>query len=140
LWPHRSNGQGRRPARYAPRTPVFDRTRANAAFRPDRADGDVGNRAIRIGGEQYIVVIGRDHLDSGSVGSPNREIEAMADGSNAVSGWPLLNALLNTASGAIWVSLHRNDPASGVMRHADAGYPAAIACAGEHGLNVPSLA
>jgi urocanate hydratase len=118
------------------------------------------------------VVIGRDHLDSGSVASPNRETEAMRDGSDAVSDWPLLNALLNTASGATWVSLHHgggvgmgysqhagmvvvcdgteaaarriarvlhNDPATGVMRHADAGYPEAIACARENGLDLPML-
>jgi urocanate hydratase len=118
------------------------------------------------------IVIGRDHLDSGSVASPNRETEAMRDGSDAVSDWPLLNALLNTASGATWVSLHHgggvgigysqhagmvivadgtedaarriarvlwNDPATGVMRHADAGYPSAIECAAEHGLHLPSL-
>jgi urocanate hydratase len=118
------------------------------------------------------VVIGRDHLDSGSVASPNRETEAMRDGSDAVSDWPMLNALLNCASGATWVSLHHgggvgigfsqhagmvivadgtpdaarrlervlwNDPASGVMRHADAGYQDAIACAGEFGLDLPGL-
>ena len=118
------------------------------------------------------VVIGRDHLDSGSVASPNRETEAMRDGSDTVSDWPLLNALLNTASGATWVSLHHgggvgmgfsqhagmvivadgtpeaarrlervlwNDPASGVMRHADAGYDTAIETAREHGLDLPSL-
>ena len=118
------------------------------------------------------VVIGRDHLDAGSVASPNRETEAMKDGSDAVSDWPLLNALLNCASGATWVSIHHgggvgigfsqhagmviccdgteaaarriervlwNDPASGVMRHADAGYDEAIACAREHGLDLPSL-
>jgi len=118
------------------------------------------------------VVIGRDHLDSGSVASPNRETESMRDGSDAVSDWPLLNALLNTASGATWVSLHHgggvgmgfsqhsgmviccdgtdaareriarvlwNDPATGVMRHADAGYDIAIDCANEHGLNLPFL-
>ncbi|MFN6980974.1 MAG: urocanate hydratase [Brevundimonas sp.] len=118
------------------------------------------------------IVIGRDHLDSGSVASPNRETEAMMDGSDAVSDWPLLNALLNTASGASWVSLHHgggvgmgysqhsgvvivadgtpeaaqrlervlwNDPATGVMRHADAGYDIARAAAREHGLNLPSL-
>ncbi len=118
------------------------------------------------------VVIGRDHLDSGSVASPNRETESMRDGSDAVADWPLLNALLNTASGATWVSIHHgggvgmgysqhaglvivcdgtpaaarriervlwNDPASGVMRHADAGYPAAIACAREHRLDLPML-
>ena len=117
------------------------------------------------------IVIGRDHLDSGSVASPNRETEGMRDGSDAVADWPLLNALLNCASGATWVSIHHgggvgigysqhagmvivcdgtadaarriervlwNDPASGVMRHADAGYEAALACAREHGLNLPS--
>jgi urocanate hydratase len=117
-------------------------------------------------------VIGRDHLDSGSVASPNRETEGMLDGSDAVSDWPLLNALLNCASGATWVSIHHgggvgmgysqhagmvivcdgtkeaarrlervltNDPASGVMRHADAGYELAVACAREHKLNLPSL-
>ena len=114
-----------------------------------------------------------DHLDSGSVASPNRETEAMRDGSDAVSDWPLLNALLNTASGATWVSLHHgggvgmgfsqhagmvivcdgtdeaaqriarvlhNDPATGVMRHADAGYQSAIDCAVEQGLNLPMVA
>ena len=118
------------------------------------------------------VVIGRDHLDSGSVASPNRETEAMRDGSDAVSDWPLLNALTNTASGATWVSLHHgggvgmgfsqhagmvivadgtpeaaqrlkrvlwNDPASGVMRHADAGYDIALDCAREHGLRLPGI-
>ncbi|MBV9237968.1 MAG: urocanate hydratase [Xanthobacteraceae bacterium] len=118
------------------------------------------------------VVIGRDHLDSGSVASPNRETEAMRDGSDAVSDWPLLNALLNCASGATWVSIHHgggvgigysqhagmvivcdgtpdaarriervlwNDPATGVMRHADAGYETAIECAKAHGLKLPSL-
>jgi urocanate hydratase len=123
-------------------------------------------------GEIGPLVIGRDHLDSGSVASPNRETEKMRDGSDAVSDWPLLNALLNTASGATWVSLHHgggvgmgysqhagvvivcdgseaasrrlarvlwNDPATGVMRHADAGYENAIACAREQGLDLPSL-
>jgi urocanate hydratase len=123
-------------------------------------------------GEIGPVVIGRDHLDSGSVASPNRETEAMRDGSDAVSDWPLLNALLNTASGATWVSLHHgggvgmgfsqhsgmvivcdgteaasrrlarvlwNDPATGVMRHADAGYGIAIDCAREFGLDLPML-
>ncbi len=118
------------------------------------------------------LVIGRDHLDSGSVASPNRETESMRDGSDAVADWPLLNALLNCASGATWVSIHHgggvgigysqhaglvivcdgseaaakriqrvltNDPASGVMRHADAGYQAAIECAREQGLNLPFL-
>ncbi|MGC4192774.1 MAG: urocanate hydratase [Thermomicrobiales bacterium] len=129
------------------------------------------NEMVRSGELKAPVVIGRDHLDSGSVASPNRETEAMRDGSDAVSDWPLLNALLNTASGATWVSLHHgggvgmgfsqhagmvivcdgtddaarriervlwNDPATGVMRHADAGYPEAIACAREHGLDLPS--
>jgi urocanate hydratase len=119
------------------------------------------------------IVIGRDHLDSGSVASPNRETESMKDGSDAVSDWPLLNALLNCASGATWVSFHHgggvgigfsqhagmvivadgtpdaarriarvlwNDPASGVMRHADAGYDDAIAAARQHKLKLPSLA
>ena len=123
-------------------------------------------------GEIGPVVIGRDHLDSGSVASPNRETEAMRDGSDAVADWPLLNALLNCASGATWVSIHHgggvgigfsqhagmvivcdgtpdaarrigrvlwNDPASGVMRHADAGYEIALACAREHGLDLPGI-
>jgi len=131
------------------------------------------NEMVRTGALSAPVVIGRDHLDSGSVASPNRETEAMADGSDAVSDWPLLNALLNCASGATWVSIHHgggvgmgysqhagmvvvcdgseaadrrigrvlwNDPATGVMRHADAGYADAIACAREHGLRLPSLA
>jgi urocanate hydratase len=131
------------------------------------------NEMVRNGELDAPVVIGRDHLDSGSVASPNRETEAMRDGSDAVSDWPLLNALLNTASGATWVSLHHgggvgmgfsqhagmvivcdgseaadrrlartlwNDPATGVMRHADAGYDEAIACAKEMGLKLPSLA
>ena len=118
------------------------------------------------------IVIGRDHLDSGSVASPNRETEAMLDGSDAVSDWPLLNALLNTASGATWVSIHHgggvgmgysqhagvvivcdgseaaarriarvlwNDPATGVMRHADAGYATAIECSRSQGLNLPMI-
>jgi urocanate hydratase len=130
------------------------------------------NEMVRNGELTAPVVIGRDHLDSGSVASPNRETEAMRDGSDAVSDWPLLNALLNTASGATWVSLHHgggvgmgfsqhsgmviccdgtteadarlervlwNDPATGVMRHADAGYEEALACAKEHGLNLPSI-
>ena len=130
------------------------------------------NEMVRTGELSAPVVIGRDHLDSGSVASPNRETEAMKDGSDAVSDWPLLNALLNTASGATWVSLHHgggvgmgfsqhsgmviccdgsadadrrisnvlwNDPATGVMRHADAGYEDAIACAREQGLNLPSI-
>jgi urocanate hydratase len=130
------------------------------------------NEMVRNGELKAPVVIGRDHLDSGSVASPNRETEAMQDGSDAVSDWPLLNALLNCASGATWVSIHHgggvgigfsqhagmviccdgteaadkriervlwNDPATGVMRHADAGYEAAIDCAQEHDLKLPSL-
>jgi urocanate hydratase len=130
------------------------------------------NEMVARGEVSAPIVIGRDHLDSGSVASPNRETEAMADGSDAVSDWPLLNALLNTASGATWVSLHHgggvgmgwsqhagmvivadgteaaarrlarvlwNDPGTGVMRHADAGYEIAIACAREQGLDLPML-
>jgi urocanate hydratase len=130
------------------------------------------NEMVKTGELSAPVVIGRDHLDSGSVASPNRETEAMKDGSDAVSDWPLLNALLNTASGATWVSIHHgggvgmgysqhagvvivcdgsdaaakrvrrvlwNDPATGVMRHADAGYETAIACAREQGLNLPMI-
>ena len=139
-----------------------DRQRLGLAF----------NEMVARGELKAPIVIGRDHLDSGSVASPNRETEAMQDGSDAVSDWPLLNALLNTASGATWVSLHHgggvgmgysqhagvvivcdgtpaaarriervlwNDPATGVMRHADAGYPIAIECAREKGLNLPFL-
>ncbi|WP_299171439.1 urocanate hydratase [uncultured Brevundimonas sp.] len=139
-----------------------DRHRAGLMFNDMVASGELSGP----------IVIGRDHLDSGSVASPNRETEAMMDGSDAVSDWPLLNALLNTASGASWVSLHHgggvgmgysqhsgvvivadgtaeaarclervlwNDPATGVMRHADAGYEIARAAAREHGLNLPSL-
>jgi urocanate hydratase len=128
------------------------------------------NEMVASGELEAPIVIGRDHLDSGSVASPNRETEAMADGSDAVSDWPLLNALLNTASGATWVSLHHgggvgmgfsqhagmvivcdgsddaarriervltNDPATGVMRHADAGYETAKQCAKEQGLDLP---
>lgn len=139
-----------------------DRHRAGLMFNEMVASGEL----------KAPVVIGRDHLDSGSVASPNRETEAMLDGSDAVSDWPLLNALLNTASGASWVSLHHgggvgmgysqhsgvvivadgtpeaakrlervlwNDPATGVMRHADAGYDIAKDAARENGLNLPSL-
>ena len=139
-----------------------DRHRLGLAFNEMVASGEL----------KAPVVIGRDHLDSGSVASPNRETEAMRDGSDAVSDWPLLNALLNTASGATWVSLHHgggvgmgysqhsgmvivadgtpeaakrlervlwNDPGTGVMRHADAGYPQAIDCAREKGLDLPSI-
>jgi len=131
------------------------------------------NEMVARGELKAPIVIGRDHLDSGSVASPNRETEAMRDGSDAVADWPLLNALLNTASGATWVSIHHgggvgmgysqhagvvivcdgsaaaarriervlwNDPASGVMRHADAGYESAIECARTHRLNLPFLA
>ena len=130
------------------------------------------NEMVRSGELSAPIVIGRDHLDSGSVASPNRETEAMKDGSDAVSDWPLLNAMLNTASGATWVSIHHgggvgmgysqhaglvivcdgseaaakrirrvlwNDPATGVMRHADAGYEDAIACAREQGLKLPMI-
>ncbi|MFY0616098.1 urocanate hydratase [Shimia sp.] len=139
-----------------------DRHRAGLAF----------NEMVRNGELKAPVVIGRDHLDSGSVASPNRETEAMKDGSDAVSDWPLLNALLNTASGATWVSLHHgggvgmgfsqhsgmvicadgtddaarrlekvlwNDPATGVMRHADAGYEIATDWAKQQGLDLPSI-
>jgi urocanate hydratase len=127
---------------------------------------------VRKGELKAPIVIGRDHLDTGSVASPNRETESMMDGSDAVSDWPLLNALLNTAGGATWVSLHHgggvgmgysqhagvvivadgseaadrrlarvlfNDPATGVMRHADAGYPLAVETAREVGLNLPMI-
>ena len=130
------------------------------------------NEMVASGELAAPIVIGRDHLDSGSVASPNRETEGMKDGTDAVSDWPLLNALLNTASGATWVSIHHgggvgmgfsqhagmvivcdgsddaarrlervltNDPASGVMRHADAGYQDAIDCAHEHDLNLPMV-
>ena len=130
------------------------------------------NEMVKSGELKAPVVIGRDHLDSGSVASPNRETEAMRDGSDAVADWPLLNALLSTASGATWVSIHHgggvgmgysihaglvivcdgtddaaarikrvlwNDPASGVMRHADAGYELAVDCARDQGLNLPMV-
>ena len=130
------------------------------------------NEMVRTGELKAPIVIGRDHLDTGSVASPNRETEAMLDGTDAVSDWPLLNALLSTAGGATWVSFHHgggvgmgfsqhagmvivadgteaaarrlervlwNDPASGVMRHADAGYGEAQACARARGLNLPML-
>jgi urocanate hydratase len=139
-----------------------DRHRLGLAFNEMVAKGELA----------APIVIGRDHLDSGSVASPNRETEAMRDGSDAVADWPLLNALLNTASGASWVSIHHgggvgmgysqhagvvivcdgtqaaarrlervlwNDPATGVMRHADAGYETAIECARQHELNLPFL-
>ncbi|WP_326539847.1 urocanate hydratase [Pseudorhodoferax sp.] len=139
-----------------------ERHRAGLAF----------NEMVKSGELKAPIVIGRDHLDSGSVASPNRETESMKDGSDAVSDWPLLNALLNTAGGATWVSLHHgggvgmgysqhsgvvivcdgtaeaatriervlwNDPGTGVMRHADAGYDDALACAREQGLDLPML-
>lgn len=139
-----------------------DRHRLGMAFNEMVANGEL----------KGPIVIGRDHLDSGSVASPNRETEAMRDGSDTVSDWPLLNALLNTASGATWVSLHHgggvgmgfsqhsgmvivadgtpeaarrlervlwNDPATGVMRHADAGYDIAVACAHEKSLDLPMI-
>ena len=139
-----------------------DRHRLGLAFNDMVARGEL----------KAPMVIGRDHLDAGSVASPNRETEAMRDGSDAVSDWPLLNALLNTASGATWVSIHHgggvgmgfsqhagvvivcdgtaaaarriervlwNDPATGVMRHADAGYPEALDCARERGLKLPMM-
>jgi urocanate hydratase len=134
--------------------------------------GAAFNDMVRSGELSAPIVIGRDHLDSGSVASPNRETESMRDGSDAVSDWPLLNALLNTASGATWVSIHHgggvgmgysqhagvvivcdgseaaarriarvlwNDPATGVMRHADAGYEIAIECARAQGLKLPMI-
>jgi len=140
-----------------------DRARIGLAFNDMVASGEL----------KAPLVIGRDHLDAGSVASPNRETEAMQDGSDTVADWPILNALLNTASGATWVSFHHgggvgigyslhaglvivcdgteaarrriarvlwNDPASGVMRHADAGYPLAEQCAREHGLDLPMMA
>jgi urocanate hydratase len=130
------------------------------------------NAMVRTGELKAPIVIGRDHLDTGSVASPNRETEAMKDGSDAVSDWPFLNALLNTAGGATWVSIHHgggvgmgyaqhaglvivcdgteaadrriarvlwNDPATGVMRHADAGYESAQRCAEAAGLDLPML-
>ncbi|MDE0943115.1 MAG: urocanate hydratase [Alphaproteobacteria bacterium] len=139
-----------------------DRHRLGLAFNEMVASGEVS----------APIVVGRDHLDAGSVASPNRETEAMKDGSDAVSDWPLLNALVNCASGATWVSIHHgggvgmgysqhagmvivcdgtedaarriervlwNDPATGVVRHADAGYDSAIDCAREFDLNMPSL-
>ena len=125
---------------------------------------------MRAGRVKAPIVIGRDHLDCGSVASPNRETEAMADGSDAIADWPVLNALLNTASGATWVSFHHGggvgigyslhagmvvvadgtekaaarlarvlttDPGMGIVRHADAGYPEALACATRHGIRIP---
>ena len=139
-----------------------ERDRAGLAF----------NDLVARGVVKAPIVIGRDHLDSGSVASPYRETEAMRDGSDAIADWPILNALLNTASGASWVSVHhgggvgigksihagvvvvadgteegarrlklvlRNDPGTGVMRHADAGYPEAVTAAQRHRLDLPGL-
>jgi urocanate hydratase len=139
-----------------------ERDRAGLAF----------NELVASGAVKAPIVIGRDHLDAGSVASPYRETEAMKDGSDAVADWPILNALLNTASGASWVSVHHgggvgmglslhagmvivadgtpeaaarltrvltNDPGTGVMRHADAGYEEALACARERGLQIPGV-
>jgi urocanate hydratase len=137
-----------------------ERHRAGLAF----------NQAVADGRLSAPIAIGRDHLDCGSVASPNRETEGMRDGTDAVADWPLLNCMLNVASGASWVSFHHgggvgigyslhagqvvvadgtpeaaealervltNDPGTGVMRHADAGYPEALACARERGLDLP---
>jgi urocanate hydratase len=139
-----------------------ERARAGLAF----------NEAVRTGRVSAPIAIGRDHLDCGSVASPNRETEGMRDGTDAVADWPLLNCMLNVASGAAWVSFHHgggvgigyslhagqvtvadgtpeaaralelvltNDPGTGVMRHADAGYPEALDCARERGLDLPGL-
>ncbi|MEN4099887.1 MAG: urocanate hydratase, partial [Anaerolineaceae bacterium] len=130
------------------------------------------NEMVACGELSAPIVIGRDHLDAGSVASPNRETEGMRDGSDAVSDWPILNALLNAVAGATWVSFHHGggvgigysqhagqvivadgtpaaarrlarvlttDPGMGVVRHADAGYPQAIAAAQQHGINIPML-
>ncbi|BCW92764.1 MAG: urocanate hydratase [Thermoanaerobaculum sp.] len=134
--------------------------------------GEVLNQLVARGEVHAPIVIGRDHLDAGSVASPNRETEGMRDGSDAIADWPILNALLNTAAGATWVSFHHGggvgigyslhagmvvvadgteaasrrlsrvlttDPGTGVMRHVDAGYPEAIACAKRHGIRIPML-
>ena len=134
--------------------------------------GRLFNDLVASGRVKAPIVIGRDHLDSGSVASPNRETESMRDGSDAIADWPILNALLNTAAGATWVSVHHGggvgigysihagmvvvadgtrdaarrlervlttDPGTGIMRHADAGYPEAIDAARRHGLNLPGV-
>ena len=151
-------------SRVALRSPTSIPTLARAGLR--------FNEMVSRGEVKAPIVIGRDHLDSGSVASPNRETEAMRDGSDAVSDWPILNALINAVGGATWVSFHHgggvgmgysqhsgvvivadgtpaaaerlkrvlwNDPATGVMRHADAGYDEAKACARAQHLNLPSL-
>jgi len=139
----------------------------------DRAKaGRVFNDLVASGRVKAPIVIGRDHLDSGSVASPNRETESMRDGSDAIADWPVLNALLNTAAGATWVSVHHGggvgigysihagmvvvadgtadaarrlervlttDPGTGIMRHADAGYPEAVTAAQRHRLDLPGL-
>ncbi|MCA3015985.1 MAG: urocanate hydratase, partial [Myxococcaceae bacterium] len=130
------------------------------------------NELVRTGKVKAPIVIGRDHLDCGSVASPNRETEAMKDGTDAVADWPILNAMINAVNGASWVSLHHgggvgigyslhsgqvivadgtdaaarriervllSDPAMGVLRHADAGYDEATACAKERGVRIPGL-
>src|SRR5207247_399767 len=135
--------------------------------------GRIFNDLVATGRVRAPIVIGRDHLDSGSVASPNRETESMRDGSDAIADWPILNALVNTAAGATWVSVHHGggvgigysihagmvvvadgspdaarrlervlttDPGTGIMRHADAGYPEAIAGARRHGLDLPGIA
>jgi urocanate hydratase len=139
----------------------------------DRAKaGRIFNDLVASGAVKAPIVIGRDHLDSGSVASPNRETESMRDGSDAIADWPVLNALLNTAAGATWVSVHHGggvgigysihagmvvvadgtaeaarrlarvlttDPGTGIMRHADAGYPEAIEAARRHGIRLPGV-
>ena len=185
IYAHRRQGEGAVPRRTrtctagstwrasASPSRACRRGSAGSASATGTALGLAFNEMVRTGELKAPVVIGRDHLDCGSVASPNRETEAMRDGSDAVSDWPLLNALLNTASGATWVvaaprrrrrhgllpacrhgdlsatapktadrRLERvlwNDPATGVMRHADAGYEVALDCAREHGLDLPSL-
>jgi urocanate hydratase len=139
----------------------------------DRARaGRIFNDLVACGAVKAPIVIGRDHLDAGSVASPNRETESMRDGSDAIADWPILNALVNTASGATWVSVHHGggvgigysihagmvvvadgtpeaarrlervlttDPGTGIMRHADAGYPEAVAAARRHGIDLPGI-
>jgi urocanate hydratase len=139
----------------------------------DRARaGRIFNDLVARGVVKAPIVIGRDHLDAGSVASPNRETESMRDGSDAIADWPILNALVNTASGATWVSVHHGggvgigysihagmvvvadgtpeaarrlqrvlttDPGTGIMRHADAGYPEAVAAARRHAIDLPGI-
>ena len=148
------------------------RASAGSATASARRAGLAFNEAVASGRISAPIAIGRDHLDCGSVASPNRETEGMKDGTDAVADWPLLNCMLNVASGASWVSFHHgggvgmgyslhagqvtvadgtpeaaraielvltNDPGTGVMRHVDAGYPEAIDCARERGVDVPGL-